>query len=126
MDIGPLNNTMNQNFSGANNVAKAEAPVIRKSDVDSIPVQIPQVENIDIKMVDQKRMDTIRNALRQAFASSYVVSDKSFTIYKDMTGQYITRFTNLKDGTVTYVPEPEILRHLSQKGQDPSFLTFSV
>ncbi len=126
MDIGPLNNLMNQNFSGANNIARAEVPTVRRSDVETAPVQIPAVENIDIKMVDQKRMEAMRDALRKAFSSSYVVSDRSFTIYKDMTGQYITRFTNLKDGTVTYVPEPEIMKHISAQGIDPSIMTVSV
>jgi hypothetical protein len=117
---------MNQNFSGANNIARAEVPTVRRSDVETAPVQIPAVENIDIKMVDQKRMEAMRDALRKAFSSSYVVSDRSFTIYKDMTGQYITRFTNLKDGTVTYVPEPEIMKHISAQGIDPSIMTVSV
>jgi hypothetical protein len=126
MDIGPLNNTMNQNFSGANNVARPEAAPIRKSDVEQAPVQIPAVESIDIKMVDQKKMEAMRDALRKAFSNSYVVSDRSFTIYKDMSGQYITRFTNLRDGTVTYVPEPEILQHIAMQGIDPSVVTFSA
>jgi hypothetical protein len=38
------------------------------------------------------------------------VSDQKFTIYKDAAGQYITRFTSLRDGSVTYIPEPELFR----------------
>ncbi len=46
----------------------------------------------------------------QDAANIYVVSDQRFTIFKDATGQYITRFTSLRDGKVTYIPEPQLLK----------------
>lgn len=125
MDIGSVN-LFNQNFDTSSSIAKNEAPVIKRSEVETAPVQIAAVENIDIKQLDQKKLDTLRDNLRKTFANSYVVSDRSFSIYKDISGQYITRFTNLRDGTVTYVPEPEILRYLGSNGNETGFLQVNV
>ena len=44
------------------------------------------------------------------FSDFFAVSATSFSIYKDSSGQFITRFTNLKDGSVTYIPEPQMLQ----------------
>lgn len=58
-------------------------------------------------------------AIHQAAASfkdSYPLSDQTFTIYKDVTGQYITRYVSLLDGTITYVPEPVLVRQASSGG----------
>ncbi len=38
----------------------------------------------------------------------YVVSDQRFTIFKDASGQYVTRSTSLRDGQVTYTPKPQL------------------
>lgn len=120
MDIGPLNNLTNT--SSGQTAAKVEAPVVRKSEAEPAPVQIPQVEQIDIRAAEEKRMQAMRDAAKRAVASAFAVSDKSFTIYKDMTGRYITRFTNLQDGTVTYIPEPDLVRQISLQGGNTSFL----
>ena len=69
--------------------------------------------NIDIHAAEAKRLEAVQRAAT-SIANSYVVSDKTFSIFKDATGQYITRFTSLRDGKVTYIPEPELL-----KTQDP-------
>ena len=56
-------------------------------------------------------------ALRKAalsFSDTYAISDKSFTIFKDSEGKYITRYTSLRDGKVTYIPEPALLRQIQQ------------
>ena len=63
----------------------------------------------DAQAVEQKRADAVKAASQQA-AETFVVSDHSFTIFKDATGQYITRFTSLRDGKVTYIPEPNIFK----------------
>lgn len=60
---------------------------------------------------EESRYEDVRNAA-QAITDHFVVSDTKFTIFKDVTGQYITRFTNLRDGTVTYMPEPELVQFL--------------
>lgn len=54
-------------------------------------------------------------AIRQA-ANTFVLSDQRFTIYKDLSGQFVTRFTSLRDGRVTYIPEPDVLSWLNQGG----------
>lgn len=51
----------------------------------------------------------------QLFKDVYAVSDSTFTIYKDANGQYVTRFTSLRDGKVTYFPEQELLRFYEQQ-----------
>lgn len=59
---------------------------------------------------EQRRFDrVIQAAAALAGVDPYPVSDKIFTIYKDGSGQYITRYTSLRDGRVTYIPEQRLL-----------------
>ena len=60
------------------------------------------------KQSEQDRFQSVRKAAT-ALRDVFVVSDKIFTIFKDSSGQFITRFTSLRDGKVTYYPEPDIL-----------------
>ncbi len=58
-------------------------------------------------------------ALRQAalsFKNVYAVSDTDFSIFKDATGKYITRYVSLRDGSVTYIPEPTLLKQIQMHG----------
>ncbi|HUP13386.1 MAG TPA: hypothetical protein VM187_14275, partial [Niastella sp.] len=55
------------------------------------------------------RLQAVQN-MSQQISDTFVVSDRTFTIFKDATGQYITRFTSLRDGKVTYIPEPNLFR----------------
>lgn len=64
---------------------------------------------------DEERFEMVKNSA-QSYKNSYAVSDTTFTIFKDSSGQYVTRFTNLRDGKVTYIPEPEILQYLETMG----------
>jgi hypothetical protein len=89
----------------------AESLPVRKSNAVDGQVQIPAVEQIDMRRVDAKRLGDIQQTIkRSGFTDTFAVSDKTFTIFKDSSGQYITRFTSLVDGSVTYLPEPEILK----------------
>jgi hypothetical protein len=93
-------------------VKQAEAPPVRRSESVSEPVQIPQVEQSDMKRADEKRMGDIKLTVqRETFKDVFAVRDNRFTIFKDISGQYITRFTSLRDGSVKYIPEPDILRY---------------
>lgn len=58
-------------------------------------------------------------ALKFASQTFYPVSSVRFTIYKASNGEYVTRFTNLLDGSVNYVPEPELMQNLvrSKEGE---------
>lgn len=90
-----------------------------RSHVTSEPVKIAAVDTVDLTASDERRMESIKRAIAQA-KDTYPVSDSTFTIFKDASGQFITRFTSLRDGTVSYYPEPELLRKLSEAGIDIS------
>jgi len=92
----------------------------------SAPAHIPQAQapdanqTVDIQVAEQRRLATVER-LSQDIANIYVVGDKRFTIFKDVTGQYITRFTSLRDGKVTYIPEPELFKvHASAQDTAPN------
>lgn len=57
----------------------------------------------------QRHEAVIQAAKNYPFKDSYVVGDTTFSIYKDNSGQYITRYISLRDGRVTYIPEPQLL-----------------
>ena len=58
---------------------------------------------------EQKRAEAVK-VLSQQVANDFVLGDTSFTIFKDSTGKYITRFTSLRDGKVTYIPETSLYK----------------
>lgn len=58
---------------------------------------------------EQRRHEAVLR-VAQAIANSFVLGSQRFTIFKDSTGQYITRFTDMRDGRVTYIPEPELFK----------------
>lgn len=105
--------------------APAPLPVVGGS-VDTGPVlpkpapaEAPRQEQADLQQAAlQRRMQAVINAAKD-IANVYVVSDKTFSIFKGMNGELITRFTNLRDGKVTYIPEPELLR-MQQSSASPS------
>lgn len=45
-------------------------------------------------------------------SQAYAVSDKTFSLFKDASGQVITRYVSLLDGSITYTPEPTYVRPL--------------
>jgi len=63
----------------------------------------------DPQAAEQQRLQAVHRAA-QAVSDIFVVSDRTFTIFKDTSGQYVTRFTSLRDGKVTYIPEPNLFR----------------
>lgn len=86
-------------------VAGATLSALPKPATDPI-FSAPQSEaNFD---AEQKRFEAVQRAA-QGIANLFVISDQRFTIFKDSAGQYITRFTNLRDGRVMYIPEPDLL-----------------
>lgn len=92
-------------------------PAIRTSNVQEGPVQVPAVEQADVRLSEDRRFDAVRRAAQSFINDGYVVSDTTFTIYKDGSGQFVTRFTNLRDGSVTYIPEPEIVQLQARDNQ---------
>lgn len=76
--------------------------------------------------LEQLRMQQAEKAAR-VIADYFIVSDVRFTIFKDASGQYVTRFTSLQDGTVHYIPEPNMVKLYAQlTGQDPNLLQLKV
>ena len=85
-----------------------------------LPVQQPRTQEVSSEQLAQVQARRIAR-LEQAAEAVFVVSDQRFTIFTDATGQLITRFTSLRDGSVTYVPEPDLLARLeSRQSVDPS------
>ncbi|MFZ4541702.1 MAG: hypothetical protein ACOYNL_07830 [Rickettsiales bacterium] len=82
-------------------------------DYPEISVSTPGTTSGDtVQSADQQRYKEVVIAARRFTGDPYPVSDKSFTIFKDSSGQYITRFTSLRDGRVTYIPELKLLQQL--------------
>ena len=81
------------------------ASMATKPEVPFLPIVGGNATNFDPQAAQQQRLQTVQNAA-QSVAASFVVSDHTFTIFKDTTGQYITRFISLRDGSITYIPEP--------------------
>ncbi len=105
--IGTLPNAVQTLPAPTSNAASAlpkpvahDAPPVVTTDQATIDAQVQKAE--------QKRYEAVQR-MAQDVANVYVVSDKRFTIFKDVTGQYITRFTSLRDGRVTYIPQPKLV-----------------
>ncbi len=110
MDIANILPNTRPTVDAYNTTQQSSAFPTKKSNTVEGQVQIPAVERVDLRSVDNKRLDDIQKTIEQpAFKEVYAVSDKTFTIFKDSSGQYITRYTSLRDGSVSYVPEPAIL-----------------
>jgi hypothetical protein len=95
----------------------------RPQSAPAIPQQEPAYVDNQVQAAEQKRFEAVQR-MSQDIANVFIVSDRRFTIFKDTTGQYITRFTSLRDGKVTYIPEPELIK-LSRSSM-PAALTISA
>lgn len=78
-------------------------------------------EGISGADMERKRMEALKAAAKDLF----ILGDQRFTIFKDSTGQYITRFTSLRDGKVTYIPEPQLLT-MSQGASSAPIVTLDA
>lgn len=57
--------------------------------------------------VETIRLENLKQAARNA---PQPLGNQAFTMFKDATGQVITRFRDTLSGRVTYIPEPNLLR----------------
>ncbi len=89
--------------------APAAAPIAIKHEVPVLPLGGENAGGFDAQAAEQQRVQAVRRAAA-AVSDIFVVSDRTFTIFKDVTGQYVTRFTSLRDGKVTYIPEPNLFK----------------
>ncbi len=94
MDITP---------SSAGLVRPSPAPVPAPKAQAAPAVEIPQPQPQDNVVVTQ---DAAAVKALISFAQTYAVSDQKFALYKDASGQMITRYVSLRDGTITYMPAP--------------------
>ena len=103
-------------------ITKPEAQPQVTFKVNPVP-QVPQPEPVE-NTVDAEavRIQEITRAASQYQPDPYVVSDRTFTIFKDASGQYVVRYRSLRDGTITYVPEPAILPYQIQMANRGSLL----
>ena len=100
---------------------------------DTTPTELPKAQTVqevksvqpDTKTLEKDREELVRQAA-QSFKNTFAVSDVKFTIFKDSSGQYITRFTNLNDGKVTYIPEPDMLTFSQIDGRSDQQLSIDV
>ena len=95
----------------------ADAPIRGNKDAAATPQSLPGAD-VKVPDVEQQRYERLQRAAQQLFDNVYAVSDTTFSIFKDSTGQYVTRFTSLRDGRVTYIPEPKVLDYASRKIRD--------
>lgn len=96
---------------------KAEALLPTKPEVAaSQPKPAKEQVAYDASEAEKARFENMKQA-SQMFKDIYVVSDTTFSIYKDFSGQYVTRFTNLRDGSVSYIPEPDMMQYLENRGK---------
>jgi hypothetical protein len=83
----------------------------------------PVRESVD---AEKLRLEDLTRAAQNYPPDPYVVSDRTFTIFKDATGQYVVRYRSLRDGKITYVPEPAILPYQIQNAGRGSLIEIKV
>ncbi len=126
MEIGAANNSYQSLAMHGGKAAESIAPAAQHSNIDNAPVKVAAVEKVELRATEQERYEAVKHAVQTAFKDTYAVSDKSFSIFKDATGQYVTRLTSLRDGSITYVPEPNLLRDMENIGFDTSLLKVNI
>ena len=90
--------------------APSAAPAIALPDPSAgLPKPANTQVDFNAQAAEQSRAAAVQKAAQQV-ANVYVIGDQTFSLFKDATGQYITRFTSLRDGKVTYIPEPTLFK----------------
>lgn len=103
-------------FPGA---GKVDIPALPKTEAAQ-PTQKAQPKEqvaFDAAGSEQTRLENMQRASQLMYSEVFAVRDNKFSIYKDATGQFVTRFTNLRDGSVTYIPEPDMMAYLESRGR---------
>ena len=89
-------------FGGGQQAAKPQVkpPANYVAPAKPAPVKVPE-------SADKARYEAVRQAT-EAVKNLFAVSDFRFAIFKDIAGDYVTRFTSLRDGTVKYFPQKSL------------------
>lgn len=99
---------------------KTEGTLAKEAD-HSIPqsTKAPVKEQVtfDPTKTEQTRLENMQQGTRAMFKEVYAVSDTKFSIYKNSTGDFVTKFTNLRDGKVSYIPEPDMMQYMESRGK---------
>ncbi len=94
------------------NASPAASSVTQAVQADQAAAATPDADNSSASSEDSHEA-AVRAAL--SFKNTYALGDQQFSIFKDATGKYITRYVSLRDGKVTYLPAPTFVRP-SQSG----------
>ncbi len=85
----------------------SSAPAPQETTTPVSPV--PATDTVTTASISQQYEAAARQA-ELSFKNVYALSDQDFSIFKDATGKYITRYVSLRDGKVTYSPAPTYVR----------------
>lgn len=77
------------------------------SQAPSVPVLGGGDGGFDAQSAEALRLENLKQAARNA---PQPLGSQAFTMFKDSSGQVITRFRDTNSGRVTYIPEPNLLR----------------
>jgi hypothetical protein len=99
-----------------------QAPTVKTPVTDSIPASVYTQSSVGsvsapahttAPVTTSSDTEAYQAAARQAelsFKNVYALGDQQFSIFKDATGKYITRYVSLRDGKVTYTPAPSFVK----------------
>lgn len=82
-------------------------------DLPAVQVSQPQPAYSDAQasQLEEQRVQALKQAVTAVLPKFfYPVSDVRFTIFKDLSGQLVTKFTSLVTGETSQIPEPELLQ----------------
>lgn len=85
-----------------------------------LPAPVPQPQQyveVPTAQLDEQRMEALKQAVAAVLPRFFFpVTDVRFTMFKDPSGQIVTKFTSLVTGEVSQIPEPELLKSFSGSG----------
>lgn len=100
------------------------APVLPAPSQSKATVVLPnEVERYDSGQAEARRLEALANAARNA---PQPLGSQVFTMFKDSSGQMVTRFRDTNSGKVTYIPEPQLLRMAANTGGSQSVVNIRV
>lgn len=92
-------------------IAPANPPAVQAQVAlpqQAVAVDSPEQVSAQVATAEQKQFAAVKQASQQS-EFNFPIGDKSFTIFRDSSGQYVTRYTSLRDGKITYVPAPNLV-----------------
>jgi hypothetical protein len=89
----------------------------------------PATHSADIQVstdTEAQRQAALEHAAAVLQKEAYPVGDSTFTIYKDYSGQFVTRYVSLVDGKVSYFPEQSIFKFFQYLNSHGKLLNVSA